>query len=248
VSAVVSAESSEEARARMLALFPEGFEENETGAGLELSAYTDAEGEARLRRCFEAVRSVPVDADWAERWREFHRPITVGPFWVGPPWAEPPTGRLAVVIDPGQAFGTGAHPTTRLCLELLAVVDPGSLLDIGCGSGVLAIAGASRGLAPVFALDADPAAVTASRDNAARNGVAVEVRLADALVDPLPEADVAVANVTLEVVAAVATRLTASCFIASGYLESDESAVHGFERRERLTAEGWAADLFERAS
>jgi ribosomal protein L11 methyltransferase len=232
----------------MLTLFPEGFEETETGVGLELSAYTDADGEARLRRSFAAVWSVPVDGDWADRWREFHRPVTVGPFWVGPPWVDPRAGRLAVVIDPGRAFGTGAHPTTRLCLEFLAGVEAGSLLDVGCGSGVLAIAGARRGMAPVLALDADPAAAAATRDNAARNRVAVEVVTADALVEPLPDADVVVANLTLELVEALASRLETPCLIASGYLETDKPALPEFERRARLTADGWAADLFERAS
>jgi ribosomal protein L11 methyltransferase len=248
VSAFVPAESAEEARARMLTLFPEGFEENETGPVLELSAYTDAEGEARLQRSFEVVGSIPVDPDWADRWREFHRPVTVGPFWVGPPWEQQRAGSLAVVIDPGRAFGTGAHPTTRLCLELLAEVEVGSLLDVGCGSGVLAIAGAKRGMTPVFALDADVAAVTASRGNAARNDVEVEVRHADALVESLPHADVVAANVTLELVEALARRISTPRLIASGYLESDEPSVRGYERRERLTAGGWAADLFERAS
>jgi ribosomal protein L11 methyltransferase len=231
----------------MLALFPEGFEERETAAGLELSAYTDADGETRLRRAFSAVRSELVEPGWAERWREFHRPVTAGPFWVGPPWVRAPAGRLAVVIDPGRAFGTGAHATTRLCLELLGEVDAGSLLDVGCGSGVLAIAAAKRGLAPVLALDADPAAVAASRANIARNDVTVDVRLADALADPLPAADVAVANVTLELVEALAPRLSSRRLIASGYLDSDEPAVFGFERRRRLAADGWAADLFKRA-
>jgi ribosomal protein L11 methyltransferase len=230
----------------MLALFPAGFEESESATGLELVAYTDAEGERRLRGAFAEVRSTPVEPDWADRWREFHRPVTAGPFWIGPPWVQPAPGLLAVVIDPGRAFGTGSHATTRLCLELLAGVDAGSLLDVGCGSGVLAIGAAKRGLAPVLALDIDPAAVSASRDNVARNGVTVEVRLADVLVDPLPEADLAVANVTLELVEALAPRLSTPRLIASGYLESDEPALDGFVRRSRVAADGWAADVFER--
>ena len=230
----------------MLVLFPEGFEEAETGTGLELSAYTDADGESRFRAAFDAVRSEPVEPDWADRWREFHRPVTAGPFWVGPPWERPPPGRVSIVIDPGRAFGTGAHPTTRLCLELLAGADAGSLLDVGCGSGVLAIAGAKLGLAPVLALDADPAAVAATRDNVDRNDVTVEVRQADAVVEPLPDADVVVANLALDLVEAVGPRLSTRRLIASGYLKSDSPAVPGFERRERLTADRWAADLFER--
>jgi ribosomal protein L11 methyltransferase len=230
----------------MLELFPEGFEESETAAGVELAAYTDAGGEARLRAAFDAVASVPVESDWADRWREFHRPVQAGPFWVGPPWERPPDDPLAIVIDPGLAFGTGAHPTTRLCLELLAGVAPGALHDLGCGSGVLAIAAAKVGFDPVLALDSDSAAVAATVANAERNAVALDVRLLDALVDPLPAADVVVANLTLAAVEALAPRLSTRLVIASGYLETDALALSAFERRERRAAEGWAADLFER--
>src|SRR5437016_3537985 len=82
--------------------------------------------------------AAPVENGWEDRWRDFHRPIRIGPLWVGPPWEEAPPGAVAVWIDPGRAFGTGAHPTTRLCLELLLDVRRGSLLDVGCGSGVIA--------------------------------------------------------------------------------------------------------------
>ena len=81
-----------------------------------------------------------VEDGWEDRWRKFHRPVRVGRLWVGPPWETPPADALAVVIDPGRAFGTGAHPTTQLCLELLQELEPGSLLDVGCGSGVLSVA------------------------------------------------------------------------------------------------------------
>ena len=89
-----------------------------------------------------------VEAGWEDRWREFHRPVRVGPLWIGPPWETAPGDALAVVIDPGRAFGTGAHPTTRLCLELLLDLPRTSLLDVGCGSGVLSIAAARLGFGP----------------------------------------------------------------------------------------------------
>jgi ribosomal protein L11 methyltransferase len=104
---------------------------------------------------------------------------------VRPPWEPSRAGLAEVVIDPGSAFGTGAHPTTRLCLELLLELEPrGPVLDLGCGSGVLAIAAARLGWAPVGALDHDPAAVRATADNARANGVEVDVRRADLRDDP----------------------------------------------------------------
>jgi ribosomal protein L11 methyltransferase len=229
----------------MVELFPEGFEECEATEGLKLAAYTDAHGEKRMRDTFRAVESVPVEPDWADRWRQFHRPVRAGPFWVGPPWERAPGEALAIAIDPGRAFGTGAHATTRLCLEFLAELPRGSALDIGCGSGVLAIAAAKLGFRPVVALDSDPAAVDATRANAERNAVAVEIHRADALVEPLPHADVSLANLTLSAVQAVAPRLSGRWLIASGYLVSDDPSLAAFIRRRRRTAEGWAADVFE---
>src|SRR5204863_6586762 len=125
----------------------------------------------------------------------------------GPPWAPPPADRVPVVIDPGRAFGTGAHATTRLCLGFLQDAEPTSLIDVGCGSGVLAIAAAKLGFDPVTAVDVDEQAVAAARSNADVNGVTVSVSVADAARDELPSADVAVANVTREVVEGTAPRL-----------------------------------------
>lgn len=245
MSVVVPAAAGEEARARFLDLCPEGFEEREEGAFLELAAYVDEPGEERLRRALGAISSTPVADDWHERWRSFHHGVRVGPLWIGPPWEDPPPEADAVVVDPGQAFGTGAHPTTRLSLELLLRAPRGSLLDVGCGSGVFAIAAMRLGFAPVVAVDVDPAAIAATRSNASANVVAVDARLADVLADDLPATDVAVANVSLEVVEAVAGRLAATWLVTSGYLAFERPRADRYDHRERAERDGWAADLHE---
>jgi ribosomal protein L11 methyltransferase len=242
----VAAEQAEEARARLLDLFPAGFEEVERGHAVELAAYVGAEGERSLRDLFGEVVSEPVADDWQERWRAFHRPVRIGPLWVGPPWERPPADAVPVVIDPGRAFGTGAHPTTRLSLELLLGLDHGSLLDVGCGSGVLAIAAAKLGFGPVAAIDLDPAAVEATEANAERNGVGLRVGTVDALAVRLPPADVAVANIALDAVEAIVPRLEAETIVTSGYLEAERPALAGLRHRGRRTADGWAADLYGR--
>jgi ribosomal protein L11 methyltransferase len=230
----------------MLALFPEGFEEAERGSELELSAYTDAGGEERARADFGSVLTTAVTPDWEERWKRFHRPLRVGSLWVGPPWEEPPAGAVAVKIDPGRAFGTGAHPTTRLCLELLVDLPRASLLDVGCGSGVLAIAAAKLGFSSVIAVDRDEAAVEAAARNTALNGVDADIRRLDALADPLPSARIAVANISEQVVEAVAERLSCELLVTSGYFEPYVPSLAGFRRLRRRTLEGWAADLHHR--
>jgi ribosomal protein L11 methyltransferase len=234
----------EQARARFVELAPEGFEEVDLDANVELAAYGEAA--ERVRAAFPQAESREVEPGWEERWRAFHRPVRIGPLWVGPPWEPPAPGSLAVVVDPGRAFGTGAHPTTRLCLELLLEQPRGSVVDVGCGSGVLAIAAAKLGHAPVLALDVDEAAVEAARENAAANGVSLEVRRLDALAAPVPPAELALANIALTAVAALERRLEVSRLVASGYLAVDEPALERLRRLERRELEGWAADLYER--
>jgi ribosomal protein L11 methyltransferase len=248
VSVTVPRRRAEEARATMIELFPEGFEEVEEGGDVELAAYTDPGGEERLWHAFGGAHTAEVAEGWEERWRSFHRPVVVGPLWVGPPWEDAPAGSTAVVVDPGRAFGTGAHATTRLCLELLVGLPRGSLLDVGCGSGVIAIAAARLGFAPVVAVDVDPLAVEATRANAAANRVEVEALLADATSDPLAAAATVVANVALDPVRALAGVITCERLVTSGYLVSDCVELGGFRRVRRLDREGWAADLWEAAS
>jgi ribosomal protein L11 methyltransferase len=246
VSVTVPPADAEPARAIMLELFPEGFEERDSPDGVELAAYTDARGEERLWSAFGGTRSTDVEEGWEERWRAFHRPVRVGPLWVGPPWEQPDADATPVVIDPGRAFGTGAHATTRLCLELLLDLPRGSLLDAGCGSGVLSIAAAKLGFEPVYSLDLDPQAIESTQRNAAANRVDLEVCLADATRDPLPAADAAVVNVALDLDRAIALRLASRHVVTSGYLASESPEVAGYRQRHRREAEGWAADLHVR--
>jgi ribosomal protein L11 methyltransferase len=247
VSVTVPDARGEEARAVMLELFPEGFEEITGDGGLELAAYTNAAGEERIWQAFGgAASSADVEDDWLDRWRQFHKPVRVGSLWIGPPWETPDPDALAVVIDPGRAFGTGGHPTTRLCLRLLEDEARGSVLDVGCGSGVLSIAAAKLGFAPVRAFDFDPQAVEATARNAAENGVEIDVSEADLREGDLVEADLVLANIAADAVLALAPRLRASRAITSGYLLPDEVELDGYRRERRVQDGGWAADLHVR--
>jgi ribosomal protein L11 methyltransferase len=231
-------------RARFVELAPDGFEERERDGDVELAAYGDAA--LRVLAEFPAARTSDVAAGWEDRWRVFHHAVRIGPLWVGPPWEAAPPDAVAVVIDPGRAFGTGAHPTTRLCLELLLEERRGSVLDVGCGSGVLAIAAAKLGHAPVHAVDIEEASVAATRANAARNGVEVDASRVDALAAPLGAADLALANIALAPVEALCGRLDAARVVTSGYLASDEPSLAGYRRVGRRELDGWAADVHRR--
>jgi ribosomal protein L11 methyltransferase len=231
----------------MLDLFPEGFEEVELEGDLELAAYGHGGTEERFWQAFGPGAAVPVPADWPDAWKRYHRPVRIGALWVGPPWEEGDPQATAVVIDPGRAFGTGSHATTRLCLELLLERERSSLIDLGCGSGVLAIAAAKLGFAPVTAIDLDPDAVQAATENARFNGVDITVRCADFLNTELPSARLAVTNVTREAVEAAATRIDSAVMIASGYVAGDRPRFSGWKHQERREADGWAADAFVRS-
>ena len=186
-------------------------------------------------------------ADWRNRWKAFHRPVRIGSLWIGPPWEERPSDATTVVIEPGRAFGTGGHPTTQLCVELLLELARGSVLDLGCGSGVLSIVAAKSGFAPVRALDSDEHAVAATRANAAANGVDVQASLADVLTDELPGCDIAIANITRPDLEELAPRLSTRWLVSSGYLPTDATTIASFRHVRRLARDSWAADLYEAA-
>jgi ribosomal protein L11 methyltransferase len=240
----VPGERLEEATATMLELFPAGFVEERRGDSVELVAFTDEAGADLLTEHFGRVATEPVSPGWEDEWKRFHKGVEVGPLWIGPPWERPAVGREPVVIDPGRAFGTGAHPTTRLCVDLLLELERGSAIDIGCGSGVLAIAACRLGFEPVVAVDSDPAAVEAATRNAAANGVEIEVRLLDATAEGLPVAEVALANIDL---ATLARLLPPSrSIVTSGYYEDERPSFAGFAHVARRVESRWAADLFMR--
>ena len=248
--------------AAILELAPAGFEQVDGEDWVEFALYGAPgelpefpRGHAEVAGVQVSVSGTEVADDWGERWREFHQPLLVGErVWVRPPWAEPRAGALDLVIDPARAFGTGAHPTTRLSLELLLEVAPrGPLTDIGCGSGVLAIAAARLGFEPVFALDNDSAATEATLANARRNGVELAgVERLDLRSDPLPQAPTVTANLVRPLLLELARRMPESpeTMIVSGLLEGEEDeAAAAFEQmreHRRLRLQGWSALLLTR--
>ena len=230
----------------MIELFPEGFEERDGVAGVELTAYTERPDAVARLEPLGTVSESPVAQGWEDAWKDFHKPVTIGRLWIGPPWEAAAAGLTPIVIDPGRAFGTGAHATTRLCIELLLEVEPAGLVDLGCGSGVLAVAAAKLGFSPVVALDDDELAVAAARDNAAANGVHVDARRADVVADLLPDVEVAVANIARAPVERALERFDGRIAIASGYLEAEQPEPRGWRVVDRRVSVGWAADLLTR--
>jgi ribosomal protein L11 methyltransferase len=245
--------------AALLELAPAGFEQVDGEGYVEFALYgapgelpTFPDGEAELGGTLVHVRGEEVPDDWEERWKRFHVPVLIGGrLWVRPPWEEPAVrpGVTEVVIDPGRAFGTGTHPTTRLCLELMLDLDArGSFADLGCGSGVLAIAAAKLGFRPVSAFDSDRLAIEATGLNARDNGVVLDrVERFDLRRGVPPAADVVAANLMrpLLLTLAAAMRERPRVLIASGLLdhEADEvaAAFAPLVERRRLSMKGWTA-------
>ena len=256
--------------AELLELAPGGLEETDLYEGVVEYALYGSPGELPDLPAVEAaagdalveVTTSEVPDDWPERWKAWHRPVDVGlgrrRLRVRPPWEAPlpqGSGAVELVIDPGQAFGTGAHHTTRLCLELLLELDPGGpLADWGSGSGVLAIAAARLGYAPVLAVDVEPASLEASRENAERNGATVEVQRVNLRREPAPYAPTVLANLVRPLLLDVARLLERAPerLIASGLLreEADEVAeafkAHGLVESDRRFGGEWAAVLLAR--
>jgi ribosomal protein L11 methyltransferase len=206
--------------AELMVLAPNGVEEEQGPGYVEYAIYGGAgelpelgEIEVAAGDGLVEVVATEVPDDWADRWQDFHKPILAGErLWLRPSWEEPLAGAIDVVVDPGQAFGTGAHPTTRLCLELLLELEQagearGELTDLGTGSGVLAIAASKLGWSPVRGYDHEAPAIEAASINAEANGVTLELEQVN-LRERLPKlAQTTVANMTAPVLREVAKGL-----------------------------------------
>jgi len=275
--------------AELTVLAPNGVEEEHGPGYVEYAIYGGAgelpdlgEIDATLGGSRVEVSATEVPDDWADRWRDFHKPLLVaGRLWLRPSWEPPREGALDVVVDPGQAFGTGAHPTTRLCLELLCELAEageagGELVDLGTGSGVLAIAAAKLGWSPVRGYDHEPAALEAAAANAVANDVDLHLDRMNLRETLPPLAPTVVANMTAPILTAVASQLAGGVesrgralrrkrgeappgpppalrtLLCSGLLpeELDEVALafahSGLEERERRQEGDWAALLLSR--
>ena len=248
-------------------LAPAGWEEDDDGRTVRLWLEPEVEDDPTARRRLDRLRtfgtltSATQESGWRDGWRRFHRPVVEGGVRVRPPWYPAEPGLLDVVIDTGMAFGTGSHFTTRLCLRALSDLPRGSLVDVGTGSGVLALAALRLGFAPVWAMDNDPLSIDSCVRNAHANGLEPRVFLGD-VADPglrMPDADLVVANLLLGPIVELARRLQAAeaawappRLLLSGLLveQGDEvlAALAGYRLVRREASSGWLLlDLARRA-
>lgn len=263
-------EYAEPVLANLLELAPNGVEEERGEGWVEFAIYGPPGeipelGELRAAAGHRVVdvTSTSVPDDWADRWADFHRPIEVGGrIGVRPSWWEPTAGLIDVVVDPGRAFGTGGHPTTRLSLALLLELEQagaasGALADWGTGSGVLAIAAGKLGWEPITACDREPAALEAAAANAEVNGVELAIERVDVREALPPVAPTVAANLTAQLLIGCAGRLVDSgelprSLVCSGLLveQIDEVteafAACGLSGSECRTEGDWAALLLRR--
>jgi ribosomal protein L11 methyltransferase len=260
-------EHADRVLADLLELVPGGIEEDRSHDWVEFGIYGPP-GELPAIPALEAtagdelieISSTEIPDDWADRWRDFHEPVAVagGRLVVRPSW-EADAGASAEVdirIDPGQAFGTGAHATTSLCLELLLELADqgraeGPLVDLGTGSGVLAIAAAKLGWAPVIGCDSEAAAIAAAAENAAANGVELDLRRLNLRDEPAPAVPTVVANLTAPLLEMVADRFgkAPEVLVCSGLLVAEADrvtaalAAAGLDVADSRSRGDWAALL-----
>jgi ribosomal protein L11 methyltransferase len=245
-------ELAERVLAELVELAPGGVEEERGETYVEYAIYGPPgevpelpDLEAAAGEGLVEIETTEIPDDWADRWRDFHEPVLVGDgrLVVRPSWEEGDAGaaEVDIVVDPGRAFGTGAHATTRGCLELmLGLADRGEasgpFADWGTGSAVLAIAAAKLGWQPVSGCDHEAAAVEAASANAAANGVAVDVSRVNLREARPPEAPTIAANLTAPLLLELAGRIgderiaTPRTAIVSGLLRSEaERVTEAFE-------------------
>ena len=260
-------EYAEQVMANLLELAPNGLEEERGPGWIEFAIYGPpgevpelGELQAAAGGGLVDVTTTSVPDDWADRWADFHRPIEVaGRVGVRPSWWDPQDGLIDVVVDPGRAFGTGGHPTTRLCLALLIALEEageasGPIADWGTGSGVLAIAAAKLGWSPVTGCDREEASLETARANAEANGVDLRLERLDVRQSAPPIAPTVVANLTANLLTDCAGNLgpgdkVPNALVCSGMLESETDGVAatfarlGLAETERRTEGEWAALL-----
>lgn len=266
------AEHADLALAQLIELAPTGIEEVRDGEIVEYAVYGPPgeipslpDLQIAVGDDLVEVRTTEVADDWQERWRDFHHALKVDSasgsgersFFLRPSWeaVDVPEGSVEVVLDPGQAFGTGSHPTTRLCVAHLLDIEPGGeFVDIGCGSGVLAIAAGKLGWGPLRGYDFDPLAVTATIENAAENGVEMLACELDvrAEVGGIPElAPTVFANIMRPQLLDVASQIPGDhpiCeLVLSGLLDEEAEEIaaayapHGLSEVARVSEGGWTA-------
>ena len=221
----------------------------------------------QIRPVGELIITERAEEDWAHTWKEFYQPVRVGRrVVVRPPWRDyqEAAGDVVVVLDPGMAFGTGTHPTTRLAMTgLEAAIRPGdTVLDVGTGSGVLAIAAARLGAVSVDANDIEPVAVRSARENVERNDLAVPVRIEEGTAGsdgPFPTTyTLVVANIIARVLIELVDGITGSVtdggtLVLAGIIEGREADVvaaygaRGFTVTDRDQIEDWVGMTLRRA-
>jgi ribosomal protein L11 methyltransferase len=263
-------EYAEHVMASLLELAPNGLEEERGPGWVEFAIYGPpgevpdvGELQAAAGGSLVDVTTTAVPDDWADRWADFHRPIEVaGRIGVRPSWWDPQAGLIDVVVDPGRAFGTGGHPTTRLSLALLIELEEageasGPIADWGTGSGVLAIAAAKLGWSPVIGCDREEASLETAGANAEANGVALAIERVDVREGPPPVLPTVVANLTANLLRDCAGHLAEGDriperLVCSGMLETeldgvaDAFAGAGLREAERRSEAEWAALLLRR--
>jgi ribosomal protein L11 methyltransferase len=260
-------EYAEAVMANLLELAPNGLEEERGPGWVEFAIYGPpgevpdvGELQAAAGGNLVDVTTTSVPDDWADKWTDFHRPIEVdGRIGVRPSWWDPKEGLIDVVVDPGRAFGTGGHPTTRLCLSLLVALEEageasGPIADWGTGSGVLGIAAAKLGWSPVTGCDRELASLETAQANAEANGVEMTIGRVDVREGPPPVAPSVVANLTGNLLQDCARHLGGAeelpgTLVCSGMLESEIDEVSaafaaiGLTESLRCTEHEWGALL-----